>query len=605
MRRLKDWAGRLVAPPGDAAGPPAGDSTLGASLEGGALMCLAPVAMRSFAERTGWRYSRFGAAIFTSLGVALAGGVAIMAAMGLILGATWPAISADEGTALSTAKAAVSGGHQWIEMLAPPIQVALYAPFFVIGHPEFATVVPALFGALLLILVVVAAWRMTGMPWAGAIAGLLLLSSPEYWQRSSNLPAYQPFVFFGYLGLLLIASACRNPRRSTAFAIAGGIALALSVYSFTIGLLFLPAALLLALVWKGSRKPALLGLSVAGVLLLPFAIWHIAVAGVRNAFYYPHNFILVKYLDQFQGFFSRPDYDLSGYATQALPDMLLGAAPIWLWLLAAAGLLVIAKVHGVRVSVTIAAAMVAVVLAHLVVRPAPIPRYTYVLVPTAVLAAAVGATLAVQSLAQHQARRHLVILATAVIALLAVVTASSAISTHLDDVKTARATPQYADLQAVASKVDDDRALLARASYLQVLLPDNQVYTANFFSEDEYLDYILWQDEERVRQLFADRNVGWVVFQKNVHHWERDFNYWAFTASGSPPRHYICLPQSAGFSEVYDGQFFTLYKVRQDWLQSESVSGSCTVPECELWAFPGAWREGMGLANGEAYCETP
>jgi len=605
VRHSKDRAGRPVAPPGAAAGPPAGDSTLGASLEGGALMCLAPVVMRSFAERTGRTYGRLEAAIFTSLGVALAAGVAIMAAIGLVLGATWPAITADEGTALSTARAAVSGVHQWIEMLAPPLQVAFYAPFFVIGHPEFATVVPTLFGALLLILVVVAAWRITGMPWAGAIAGLFLLSSPEYWQRSSNLAAYQPFVFFGYLGLLLIASACRNERHSTAFAIAGGIALALSVYSFTIGLLFLPTVLVLALVWKGRRKLALLGLSVAGVLLVPFAVWHIAAAGVRNAWFYPHNFLLLEYSEDFLDFLNRPDYSLPGYVTGALPDMLLGAAPIWLWLLAGAGLLIIGKVYGGRASATMAAAMVAVLIPFVAVEQPAHARYAYILVPAVALIAGVGLALGVQLLAQQQARRHLAVLATSVFALLAVFTASSAVTAHLDDVRTARATPRYADLQAVASKVDDERALLARTSYLQVLLPDNQVYTHLFFSEAEYLDYILWQDEERVRQLFADRNVGWVVFQKNVHTWERDFNYWAFNATGYPPRHYICLPQSAGFSEVYDGRFFALYKVREDWPQSESVSGSCTVPPCELWAFPGPWRDGLEPMNGESYCESP
>jgi hypothetical protein len=568
-------------------------------------MCLAPVVMRSFAERTGRTYSRLEAAIFTSLGVALASGVAIMAAIGLVLGATRPAITAVTGTLLSTARAAVDGNHQWVEILAPPVQVAVYAPFFVIGHPEFATVVPVLFGALLLILVVGVAWRITGMAWAGAITGLFLMSSPEYWQRSSNLPAYQPFVLFGYLGLFLIAYACRDPRRSSAFAIAGGIALALSVYSFTIGLLFLPAALLVVLVLKSHWKPALLSLSVAGVLLLPFAIWHIAVAGVRHAFYYPHNFLLVEYWDGLQPFYRRPDYDVPAYATQALPDMLLGAAPIWLWLLAGAGLLVIAKVHGPRVSAIISGTMVAALVPHVVTQPAPFPRYAYIVVPAITLVAGVGLTLAVQSLARHRAGRHLSVLATSTIALLAVLTASTAISTHLDDVRTARASPLYAELQTVASKIDDDRALLARASYLQALLPDNQVYTFLFFSEDDYLDYILWQDEERVRELFADRNVGWVVFQKNVHRWERDFNYWAFTASGYPPRHYICLPQSAGFTEVYDGQSFTLYKVEQEWLQSESVSGTCAVPQCELWVFPGAWRDGTAPVNGESYCEPP
>jgi hypothetical protein len=550
-------------------------------------------------------YGRLEATISSSLGIALTGVMAAMAAIGLVLGATWPAITADEGTALSTAKAALNGGHQWIEMLAPPFQVVVYAPFFVIGHPEFATVVPALFGALVLMLVVAVAWRITGMPWAGAIAGLFLLSSPQYWERSSILPAYQPFVFFGYLGLVLMAAACRERRRSSAFAMGGGIALALSVYSFTTGLLFLPAAILLALAWKVRREPALLSLAVTGVLVLPFAVWHIAVAGVRNAWLYPHNFLLLDYSEDFRDFLDRPDYSVPGYVTGALPDLLLSAAPIWLWLLAGVGLLIIGKVYGARASAAIAVAIVAALIPFVAAGQPPHARYGYVLVPAVTLVAGVGLALGVQLLAQNQARRHLAVVATLALALLAVSTASVAMLAHLDNVRSTRASPQYADLQAVASKIDDDRALLARASYLQVLLPDNQVYTHLFFSEAEYLDYTLWQDEERVRQLFADRGIGWVVFQKNVHRWERDFNYWAFSATGYPPRHYICLPQSPGFSEVYDGQFFVLYEVRQDWLQSESVSGTCTVPQCELLAFPGAWREGSGLVNSESYCEWP
>jgi hypothetical protein len=562
--------------------------------------------MRSFGERTARTRDRLEAAILSSLGVALMGGLAAMASIGLLLGATRPPISADEGTALSTARAAVSGFHQWIEMLAPPIQVVFYAPFFVIGHPGFATVVPTLFGALLLVLVVVVAWRITGMVWAGAIAGLFLLSSPEYWLRSSNLVAYQPFVFFGYSGLFLIAWACRDARRSTAFAVAGGIALALSVYSFTMGTLFLAAPLLLALAWKVHRKTVLLGLSVTALLLVPFAVWHIAVAGVRNAWFYPHNFLLLDYSDDFQHFLSRPDYDLPGYITSALPEMLLGAAPIWLWLLAGGGLLIIGRVYGARVSATIAAALIAALIPFVAVEQPPHARYGYVLVPAIALVAAVGSALAVRALAQQQTRHRLSIAATLVLAFLAVLAASVAMSVHLEqNVKTARATPQYADLEAIAGKVDDDRALLARTSYLQALLPDNQVYTHLFFSEDEYLDYILWQDEEKVREFFAGRDIGWVVFQKNVHRWERDFNFWAFTATGQPPRHYICLPQSAGFSEVYDGNYFTLYKVNEDWLRSESVSGTCIVPACELWTFPGAWRDGLAPASGEFYCETP
>jgi len=456
---------------------------------------------------------------------------------------------------------------------------------------------------LVLILVVAVAWRVTGVLWAGAVTGLLLLSSPEYWQRSSNLAAYQMFVFFGYLGLFLIAWACLSTRRSTALAVGGGIALALSVGSFSSGLLFLPVALLPALAWKRfRRRVALLGPAVAGVLLVPFAVWHVAVAGVRNAWFYPYNFLLVDYSEDFDRFLNRPHYDLPGYLTRALPDMLLGAAPVWLWLLAGAGLLVIGKVRGARVSATMAAAMVAALIPFVAVEQPPHARYGYLLVPAIALVAGVGLTLAVRSLAQHQAGRRLFIIGAT---LLAVLGASTAVWIHLDQVRAERASSRYAELQAVAGRVDDDRALLARTSYLQVLLPDNLVYTHFFFSEGEYLDYVLWEDEEEVRRLFADRGIGWVVFQKNVWRWERDFNWWTYTATGSPPRHYVCLPQSAGFTEVYDGQFFTLYKVGEDWLESESVSGSCVVSSCELQALPGAWRLESGQADGNYYCESP
>jgi 4-amino-4-deoxy-L-arabinose transferase-like glycosyltransferase len=467
----------------------------------------------------------------------------------------------------------------------------MYAPFVGLGHPEVATIVPALFGAAVLILVVATAWRITGMPWAAAVAGLLLLSSPEYWARSSNLPAYQPSVFFGYLGLLLTAIALHSPRRSRVFAIVGGVALALSVYSFTIGLLFLPAALLLALAWKGRWRPVLLSLSTAAALLLPFAVWHVAIAGVRKAFYYPHSFISANHLEHLDSFYSRPDYDLGQYATEALPDMLVGAAPIWLWLLAVAGLVMIGKARGVRLSAAIAAVLVIALIPHAVVGVLN-SRYTYPLVPGLALLAGTGLALVVQSMARRQALRGLSILVVSGIALAALITASMAMSSHLNNVRDARAAPLYAGLRAVASKVDDDRALLVRAANVQVLMPHNQVYTTNFISEDEYLDYVLWQDEESVRQMFARRDIGWVVFQNNVDRWERDFNMWTLAATGDPPRYHICLPQSAGFTEVYDGHIFTLYRVNREWLEAESASGSCPLTAVEHWSSPGAWRRG-------------
>jgi hypothetical protein len=565
----------------------------------------APVPVRSLTQGMERAYGRVEDVLFSSLGVPLAGGLAVMAVIGLILGATWPATTADEGTALSTAKAALGGGHQWIEMLAPPLQVAVYVPFFIFGHPELATVVPALFAALLLVLVVAVAWRVTGMLWAGAMSGLLLLSSAEYWHRSFLLPAYQMFVFFGYLGLALIASACRGTRRSTALAIGGGVALALSACSFNIGLVFLPAALLLAFAGKVPWRRALLGPAVAGVLLVPFAVWHVAVAGVRNAWIYPHSFLVVEHSADLQRFRHLSDYDLLGYITQGLPGMLLGVAPIWLWLLAVVGLLVIGKTYGARVSAATVLAMVVALFPFVAVKQLPNARYGYLLVPAIALVAGVGLALALQSLARYQAGRRLLLLG---VSLLAVVGASAAVSIHLDEVRAERGSLRNTELRDMASRIDDDRAVLGRASYLQVLLPDNQVYSPLFLSEAEYLDYVLWEDEGKALQLFGYRDIGWVMFQKPVWKWERTFNEWAFRETGQPPRYFVCLPKSAGFTEVYDGESFALYKVDEGWLESGSASGSCPVTACELQSLPGDWRLEPGLepgqvADGNYYCE--
>jgi hypothetical protein len=289
--------------------------------------------------------------------------------------------------------------------------------------------------------------------------------------------------------------------------------------------------------------------------------------------------------------------------------MLLGAAPMWVWLLAGVGLLVVGKTYGARVSAAIAAAMLAALVPFVAVEQLPNARYGYLLVPAVALVAGVGLALALQSLAQNGMGRHLLLVGAS---LLAVVGASAAVSIHLDQVRAEEGSLRNTELRDMASRIDDDRAVLGRASYLQVLLPDNQVYSPLFLSEGEYLGYILWQDEENARRLLDDRDIGWVMFQKPLWKWERTFNEWAFRETGQPPRYYVCLPQSAGFTRVYDGENFALYKVDEGWLESESVSGSCPVTLCELQSLPGDWRLEPGLdpglepgqvTDGNYYCE--
>ncbi len=512
-------------------------------------------------------YDGLGSVILPALELALILFVVGFAVGGLAIGANIPVISSDSGSTLATAKAAVSGNQQWIDLLAPPVQVALYAPFVAINRPEFAMAVPALFAGLLLILVWVAAWRITGIPWAGGIAGLLLLSTREYWMRAGELPAYQPFVFFGYLGLFLTGMALWSPRRSTALAIAGGIALALSAYSFNLGLAFLPAALLLALIPKRQWRAPILSVATAAILLVPVAAWHIAVAGVRNAWVYPHTILTTKYGDIIRVFWGWPEHGIVVYTTETVPNMLFDAAPAWLWALAAGGLLVIAKVHGPRLSAVIAASMVMPLLPLIAVQQIPHPRYIYAIVPAAALVSAVGLSLALRSVARSTALPHFSALAALAVTILVVFAASTAVTGHLDRVRALRPNPLYEEGRVVANKLDDGRVLLARSSEMQVLLPDNTIYTLNFFTENEYLAYLLWRDEELLRRALAKQDIGWILLRRPVEHWESDYNQWTVTATGYPPRHYLCLPQSEGFSKVYEGEHVILYKVDEAWLR--------------------------------------
>jgi hypothetical protein len=518
-------------------------------------------------------YDGLGSVIVPALEVALVVFVIYFAVVGLAVGASIPVIGSDSGFALAIAKAAVNGNHEWVDILAPPVQVAIYAPFVAIGRPEFATAVPALFGGLLVVLVFIAAWRITGMPWAGGIAALLLLSAPEYWKQVVKLSAYQPFVFFGYLGLFLTGIALRSPRHSTSLAIAGGVALALSAYSFNLGLAFLPAALLLALIPKGHWRAALLSVATAATLLMPFMAWHIAVAGVRNAWVYPYTLLATKYGHTIRDFWGMPENSILDYTTESLPGMLLGAAPLWLWALAAGGLLVIAKVHGPRLSAVIAASMITPLIPLASLGAVEYTRYVYLVVPAAAVVSAVGLALAVRSVARLTALRQLSTLAALAIAIWVVFAASAAVTEHLDWVRHLRADPLRQEGRVVAGKVDDDRALWARSPSWQVLLPHNQIYTGNFFTEQEYLAFLLWRDEELVRRALARLGIGWVLLRRPVEKWERDYNQWTVTAAGHPARHYLCLPQSEGFSKVYESKDVILYKADEAWLRGD-VSAS-------------------------------
>lgn len=54
-------------------------------------------------------------------------------------------------------------------------------------------------------------------------------------------------------------------------------------------------------------------------------------------------------------------------------------------------------------------------------------------------------------------------------------------------------------------------------------------------------------------------HIRWVLLRNNLLRWERDYNAWLEPAYGLKTQHYIRLPQSPAFEEVYSGPIYRLF----------------------------------------------
>ena len=253
-------------------------------------------------------------------------------------------IQADVFNAIST-----NGG--WIFRGGLPfMETATYAVWVkVFGWSSSLIAIPIAFSISLAVLTGYIAYRVTGSPWVGLAALLFLASLPLFLERARLLPFYPATMFFGYAGIFGAFCYARGGRWSALATAVVGLSGAL--YSFNLGLLFLPIPVLY-LILERSRSTLLRLIHVYGPVLLlslPWLVWHWRVYGPDQLWRQRLHWMAEKgYLEirntEFWGIASHSPLEFAG----KLPGMLEAAAGPLVFVLVVLGVVAVLKMPSWR-----------------------------------------------------------------------------------------------------------------------------------------------------------------------------------------------------------------------------------------------------------------
>jgi hypothetical protein len=130
----------------------------------------------------------------------------------------------------------------------------------------------------------------------------------------------------------------------------------------------------------------------------------------------------------------------------------------------------------------------------------------------------------------------------------------------------------YHDLTEIAGIISaSDGGVIARDSVIQQLVPDNQVFTHFLLSEDDYVTYLSWPDDDDVATMFRERGIEWALLYKD-RRWERDYHVWLTKTYAVEPAHYRRITYSPIVDQVYVGEVYLLYHLRPDGGRSAFAS---------------------------------
>ena len=501
---------------------------------------------------------------------ALGGLFALAVAVWMIVGfSEYVPVHIDDARIQADVFSAISTNGSWIFRSGLPfMEIAAYAVWVKIFGWGSLIAIPIIFSISLAVLTGYIAYRVTGSPWAGLAALLLLASLPLFLERARLLPFYPATMFFGYAGMF--GACCYARGRSWPTLVTGIVGLSGALYSFNLGLLFLPIPVLY-LILERSRSTLLRLVHVYGPVLLlslPWLVWHWRVYGPGQLWRQRFHWMAEKgYLEirntEFWGIASHSPLEFGG----KLPGMLETAAGPLVLVLAVLGAVAVLKMPSWRWRIASLIALAIPTGALIGKTPASYTRYVYIFLPGLVLLAVYG----FHSVCGDRARLRGGLMGltsfAAVVASVAVLCALFFLNARgeLAAVERVKEGQIQQEMSQLVDLIDDDRAVLgSRAVKIMSYLQRNEVVTPYNASEEDFVTYLTWPSDGEMDAMMDKYNVGWVLIRKPGERFERDYQVWLETAVGQLPRHYLQLETSSLVSEVHDGRHFTLYRVHGD-----------------------------------------
>ena len=422
--------------------------------------------------------------------------------------------------------------------------------------------VPFLFSVALAL--AYAAYKATGEAWDFLIAALVLASLPVCSVQARTLQFYPVVLFFGYAGLV---AALFYVRSGNNWALAGATAgLVGAIYSYNIGVLFLPIPILYLLVDRSRTVTVRLGTVYLAVLAfaLPFIFWHLTVGGLDGLFKQEtwwmteKGYLLIRNLE-FRDYGSASPVEFLG----KFPGMVQRAAGSIVLPLGVLSILGLIRLPGWRWR-TLAILSLAVPISGLIyTNPAALLRYAYVLLPAMILLAVYGSAGLLQILRSYKWSVDLApAVGIGVIVLLGVSVLDNARG-ELKETEGLMDSPAQRELTEMASLIDDGKAVLGTRSWALIpYLLTTDLLGPQSVPEDDFVTFLSWPSEAAVTDVFQRNNVGWVLIRSPAGHWEVDYHVWLKKVTGQLPQHDLMLRTSQQVETVYDGEKYILYKVR-------------------------------------------
>lgn len=354
-------------------------------------------------------------------------------------------------------------------------------------------------------------YKITGTG-AGALVAALSLLALKGLPAASTLPMYPLMFFFGYGASWLLHRAMADPNRSKLLPVAAGIGFVLTYEAHAIGQLFLLVPLLLLLLhpWSRARLPLAITLVTGLVFSIPRILVNLAEGGTTAFRSNYTDYMTQKYL----GIVNR---DLWGQDVDAAPVEYLANVPrMTLNAVGSYGLLVLLLIPVLfaalrsrwRSSLFVVICAVLFIAALAVISPSTFARY---LTPLGVGLALVAAVGVVAMLKESQTTTFGWLFAGGLL-----IMAVAQMTTMVNSVALVSRGVRTGPITQISEAIDDDRGVVGvRSPKLAWVDPNLRTENHRTMTEEDWLTYLVWPNDEAVAEVLDRYDIGWLVIIPN------------------------------------------------------------------------------------------